>query len=264
MGSTTIVDPAATSRAPTAIQRLYVAWQDPTSRAMVPVGRLDRLVTDGNDGHEFRYLRSTANMERFRPFVAFPELARTYRSDELFPFFENRLMPRARHDYPEYVAALGLTAEADPFEVLARSEGRRETDTIEVFPEPTFSGGFVRCHLLVHGIRYVPGAQEAIDTLQVGDQLSVVLDPQNPNDARAILLRDDTWQLLGWVPRYLTELVHTPLDHLGPSSVEVRVAHVGHRDGPVHLRLLCALEARWPAVCQRPFTGPEFEPIRGA
>ncbi len=241
--------------------RLYVAWQDPTTRAIEPVGRLDRLCGAPADTYEFRYLRRAVTLDGFRPFLSFPDLQRTYRSSYLFPLFENRLMPRTRADYPDFVRALGLGEDADPFEVLARSEGRRQTDNIEVFPEPTLEGGAVRCLFLVHGIRHIPGAEEAVDSLAVGERLSIVPDPQNPADRWAVGLRDGGFRLLGWVPRYLTELIHRPLEVLGPSAVDVRAEHVGARNGPIHLRLLCQLHAQWPHAQVWPFAGPEVEVV---
>jgi len=261
MSSSVLTDTASSTTTGTPTGRLYVAWRDPVSRAMVPIARLDRSDTDGTTTYEYRYLRAAAASDRFRALVGFPDLRRAYRSNDLFPFFENRLMARTRIDYSSYLDALGLAVDADPFEVLARSEGRRETDTFEVFPEPTLSGGVARCRFLVHGVRHVPGASAAIEMLTVGDQLAVLPDPQNPADAQAVLLRDGDFHLLGWVPRYLTELVHTPLKRLGPDGIEVQVEHVGNPDGPVHLRLLCALAARWPADCAPPFRGPDFEPV---
>jgi hypothetical protein len=61
--------------------RMAVAWQHPTSRGVYPVGLLEY------DGylHRFRYLRTASNVPDFRPFVGFPELAKCYQSQELFP-----------------------------------------------------------------------------------------------------------------------------------------------------------------------------------
>jgi len=84
---------------------------------------------------EFRYLRGAETDPDFRPFIGFPDLHRLYRSTEQFPFFENRLMSRGRADYSAYLGSLGLAHNADPFEVLARSGGRRATDTVEVVAE---------------------------------------------------------------------------------------------------------------------------------
>lgn len=44
-------------------------------------------------------------------------------------------MSSRRPDYPQYLSALGLE-HADPVELLARTGGRRATDTIQVVPAP--------------------------------------------------------------------------------------------------------------------------------
>ena len=50
--------------------------------------------------------------------------------------FRNRQMPRRRPDYGEYLRRLDLDIDTDPFEVMARSEGIRMTDRVEVFAYP--------------------------------------------------------------------------------------------------------------------------------
>ena len=254
MASTRVSDLAQQRDGPP-VRRLYIAWQDPASREISPVGALTRH-EDGT--YEYRYLRQAEALPGFRPFVAFPDLHRVYRSAEFFPFFENRLVPRDRTDFPAFVAAVDLPVDADPFEILARTQGRRATDTVEVFPEPVAdpATGSVVVHFLVRGVRHVPHAQEAIDTLAPGDQLRVVPDPQNPVDRFAVLLRTDDVRIVGWIPAYLTRLVHHGLGRDAGPLVTVEL--IGDRSGPVHLRLLCRLEVEWrdtgPVL-----SGPEYE-----
>ncbi|MCL4413173.1 MAG: hypothetical protein M1522_00250, partial [Actinobacteria bacterium] len=182
-------------------RRLYVSWQDADRRSFVPVG----VLTWASDGSDFRYLSAARDDNEFRPFIGFPDLGRVYRSTELFPFFENRLMPRSRPDYPAYLAALGLPGDADPFEVLARSGGDRATDTIEVVAEPLVDdSGYATCHFLVRGVRHVEGADDAIDSLSIDDLLSTEPDVDNPYDdhARYVVTLDGAH--VGYVPSYLT------------------------------------------------------------
>lgn len=125
-------------------------------------------------------------------------------------------MPRTREDYPGYVSTLGLSIDADPFEILARNEGRRATDTLEIFPEPMVDEqGSVSCLFLVRGVRHIRGAHDAIDTVTVGDELHVLFDPQNEIDALAVLLRTGAYRPVGYVPAFLTSLVHRPLESTG-------------------------------------------------
>lgn len=235
-------------------RRLYVAWQDPVSRAISPVAALIRL-EDGT--YEFRYLRQADVLPGFRPFVAFPDLHRVYRSRDLFPFFENRLPPKERSDFPAFVASLDLPVDADPFEILARTQGRRATDTVEVFAEPVADETCrVVVRFLVRGVRHIPDAQDAIDDLAPRDELRVLPDPQNAVDRFAVLLRTNDVRLVGWIPAYLTRLVHGSLAH--GSGASVVVERIGDRSGPVHHRLLCRLEADWPQPGPV-LSGPEFD-----
>ncbi|MBF6842200.1 hypothetical protein, partial [Acinetobacter baumannii] len=99
----------------TSTPTLFVAWQDPQSRWICPVGRLER----GPDGFVFEYLAGAldARQRGFPGFFEFPAFAARYESESLFPLFRNRLMPTARPDYSEHVAALGLDPKAaDPMD----------------------------------------------------------------------------------------------------------------------------------------------------
>src|SRR4051812_7613232 len=159
---------------------LFVAWRDPETRRIYPVGRLLRLVSTFQ-GYEFGYIEGALVAEKagFQPFLAFPRLDQIYRSRELLPFFKNRVLSPARPDYPEYLESLALDARvAEPMTLLAVSGGRRATDLVEIFPdwtsEPT--GERIQTRLLVRGVHHVPGAEERISHLQPGDALHCVRD----------------------------------------------------------------------------------------
>lgn len=56
MGSIAIADQSgATAGVPVVARRLFVAWQDPATRNVTPVGRLDRQTPNGEVAYEFRY-----------------------------------------------------------------------------------------------------------------------------------------------------------------------------------------------------------------
>jgi hypothetical protein len=152
------VDPARLDR------HLLVAWQHPSTRAFDLVGRLDVPVADDKP-YRFAYYRHAASVAGFRPFVDLPNLDRVYEAHDLFPLFENRLTPRSRADFPEVAAFVGLTGDADPFEVLARTGGRRATDTVEVVPEPAIDpvSGRLEVDFLVHGIRHHDGVDACLE-----------------------------------------------------------------------------------------------------
>src|SRR5674476_58373 len=180
-------------------RRLVVAWQHPTERSICPVGILS---FDGSR-YRFHYIANVRSEADFRPFLGFPDFAATYESDHLFPLFSQRAMAPRRPDYRRWVTRLGLDDDATPWEQIARSGGRREGDTIQLFPVPRIDEGLLACSFLVHGIRHIPESsltygqenhtisrdelEEELSRLHPGDRLLLADEPHNPFNPRAIL-----------------------------------------------------------------------------
>jgi hypothetical protein len=207
----------------------------------------------------FWYVKAARHAEGFRPFAHFPDLDRQYWSDELFPIFANRVMSPRRADYGEFLATLDLEQDATPFDILARSSGRRATDSIRVHPEPGLDrdSGLTTCQFLAHGIRHIDGATSRVDQLAEGNRLVLRAEPDNPVNPRALLLDKDSGQPVGYVPDLLVDYVHRLLDYRG---AEVRVSRVNPPPAPMSVRLLCWLAGQWPPG-PAPLSGPDFEPI---
>ena len=242
---------------------LFLAWQDPQTRRWLPVGR---LTFDGSV-YQFMYTQGAREAEKFIPFGRMRDLEVTYESDELFPLFANRLLPKSRPEYRRFLEWLNLRDdEDDPLALLARTEGRRETDSLEVFPCPQLdSHNEYHLHFFVHGVRHLPDAGiERIHKLQGRDRLFLMQDLQNPYDPQAFALRtDDPPTLVGYCPRYLTEDVFRVLDQCDHDGPKVTVERVNH-EAPLQLRLLCDLTSCWPGTFQ-PCSGGLYEPlVRGA
>lgn len=241
------------------VRHLYVAWRRP-DRLIVPVGRLTQFT--GSDGTMFRfvYLKGAERHDEFPGLPGLTDLHQIHESPALFPVFANRVMPRDRADYGSFVEQLDLSVEADPFEVLGRSEGVRATDRIEVFPdaEPT-ADGQLSTLFFARGIRHLDGASDAVDCLDVGDQLVLVPEPTNAVNPRAMLLNTRTGAGVGWAPDYLLDLLHD-LEQLNGAAPAIEVEHVNPGSVAPHLRLLCRASAPWP-VGFEPFTGPDFQPL---
>jgi hypothetical protein len=133
----------------THLHHVFLAWQCPESRKIMPVGRLLSL---GDDDYEFSYIRAARKAQAvgFGPLVSFPDLEAVYRSHGLPALFSNRVMPTSRPDYPTFVRELALEPGAPVLEILGRSGGRRATDELEVFSIPTAKdGGISEMHVLV-------------------------------------------------------------------------------------------------------------------
>lgn len=246
-----------TARAPV----VFLAWQDAVSRAWYPIGRLE--LRSGR--YRFVYIRGFERAQReagLVPLIGFPEVDRVYESDALFPLFANRLMSREREDYDTYLERLALPDETGPLAILARSAGRRTTDSLEVFAHPLVEDGAQpRFHLdfFVHGLRHMPAAAEvrALE-LEAGSPLFLMLDPQNVEDPRAVGIRSEDRVLLGYLPRYFCADVSDLLT--AGAAVTVEVARINPPPAPVQHRVLVTLDAPW-GLERRPFAEPDYQPI---
>jgi len=227
---------------------LIVAWQHPTSRLISPVGLLEH-----GAGYRYRYLRRAPAVEGFLPFLGFPHWDQTYLAPRLFPLFQQRIMSPRRPDFRQFLRQLDLDENASPWEQLARSEGRRTGDTVQVFPIPAVQpDGSSTCRFLVHGIRHVSLGH--LPPLRRGDRLTLLADPANPVNPEAMLVRAPEGQRLGYVPDLLLEHLRT-LRETAP--VTLTVEHVNGPEAPAHLRLLVRLDGSAPGGYE-PMSGPEW------
>jgi len=224
-----------------------------------PVGRLE------HDGELYRFWYTQgARKEGFRPFSQMDDLEQIYESDDLFPLFANRLLPKSRPEYEAYLRWSGFDIgnPPDPILVLGVTEGIRQTDAVEVFPCPL--PGADGCYLnkfFLHGIRWLPPATiERIGRLKDGERLRLMLDVQNENDPNAVALRTDAELMqIGYVPRYLANDVSQLVQKCHVDFIDLSVDRV-NRDAPLQNRVLCRMHACWPDGFQ-PCSGSDFAPI---
>ena len=240
-------------------RHLFVAWRRPDG-LIVPVGRLTQYGTADQPSFQFVYLKVAERQDDFMALPGLPRLHQAYESSSLFPVFANRLMPRDRPDYPEFLEQLDLSAEADPFEVLERSEGVRVTDRVEVFPAPhRTDDGLLSTLFFARGIRHLERAAEAVAGVSAGDELTLEREPDNPVNEQAILMNTRTGQAVGWAPDYLLGLLYELRD-LNGRWPTITAEHVNGLSTPAQMRLLCRLTSEWPTGYE-PFSGPDFQPL---
>ena len=238
---------------------LYVTWRHPEGR-IHPVGLLTRRVSNGSESYRFVYLKGSESLEGFLHLPGLPDLHQVYEREHLFAVFRNRQMSRRRTDYEQYVKKLNLDIDSHPFEVMARNEGRKLTDRIEVFAPPVRRNGSFVTLFFARGIRHRPGASQAIAALQVGDPLALDDDSENEYNPRAIFINTLQLQPVGWVPDYLVNTVHDLRDLTGEEAVSVTAEHINPPDVSPSMRLICRLTAPWPDRYQ-PLDDPAFQPI---
>jgi hypothetical protein len=216
-------------------------------------------------GFEFAYIQGAhaAREHGFEPFIAFPDLARVYRSRELLPFFKNRVLSPSRPDYEQHVESLTLEADtAEPMTLLALSGGRRATDLVEVFPDwiEDRHSEVIKTRFLVRGVQYIDGAEQRIQRLQVGDLLHCVADVHNPANPKALRLQTGDGSFIGFLPDYLANDV-MEVSGRG-ATLDVRVLRVNPPPAPRHHRVLCSLVTPDRRAVAG-FRGDTFRPISG-
>jgi hypothetical protein len=245
------------------MKTLFVAWKQKDPGGWHPVGRLDADVK--NSVYSFRYVQGARDAEKagFAAFDSFPELEKEYVSGELFPFFLNRIQNPNRTSFPEYLQRMDFAAEAgeayDPIELLAVSEGRRETDNLEVFPKiERIEGNPFAIKFFLHGVRYLSSSsQTEILKLTHGEELTIALELNNPATFWAIQLQSRSRVVVGYAPRYLLDdLVHVTLNCL----VSAKVTRVNPLPAPPQQRVMIQLEGCWPAD-YAPMSGEQFRPL---
>lgn len=179
-------------------------------------------------------------------------------STALFPLFAERVISSRRPDRQAALDALGLPADAAPFEVLMRSHGQRVGDTIELLPAPNASpGDSVSFTFLAHGVRHLPQShQDRISTLATGAPLLLRAEPGNPVNPRAQLVTDSDAMTLGWLPDPLIDVV----DRLADRSIAVERAN-GPEVG-FHFRLLVRIRGRL-GEGELLFAGPAWDTVDG-
>jgi hypothetical protein len=247
------------------MKTLFVAWKQKDPGGWYPVGRLD--ADTRNDVYVFRYTRGAlvaARQAGFAPFDSFPEFEKQYVSRELFPFFQNRLQNQTRPSFPEYLARMEIdrsNANPDPLQLLALSEGKRETDTVEIFPRiEHVEGEPLVIHFFLHGLRFLPphSLEETLRAIP-GQELTVAVEVNNPAAGLAIQFQTRSGLKLGYAPRYLVQdLAHAALR----STASARIQRVNPPPTPLGQRLLVRLECEWPSG-YRPMSGETYQPIAG-
>ncbi|WEY38821.1 HIRAN domain-containing protein [Paraburkholderia sp. SUR17] len=226
------------------MQTIFVAWQQPSSREWIPVGRLDRYRGE----FRFMYTRGAKRAENFRPFGRMDNLHGTYYSSVLFPLFANRVLTRSRPEFSRYFDWTGLPDYSidDPLPILAVTGGLRGTDPIELFalPQRDTSGRFAIDFFARGMSHFAPPNVEAANALKPGSKLFVMRDLQNEHDQYALCLRtNDPSYLVGYCPKYYTQDI-CKLLALNPKGLTVTVKQV-NVGAPLTMRLLCALDAPW-------------------
>lgn len=241
------------------VTELLVLWQQPSTRAMLPVGLL------GFDGvtYRFEYLPAAGTAEGFRPLLGFKDLDSVYESDELFALFRERIMDPSRDDFERVLEGLQLDPTiATPWEQLVHSGGGSEGDTLQVTPLPQGDEKGWSCTALASGLRYLQVKsittelgdsriylesefEAVLDSLRPGDPLTVRREIGNEYNPNALVLLTERNELVGYLPDWLARLIGPSLQ--GEDGWQIaQVTRVNRPEAGWHLRLVIQLAGAEP------------------
>lgn len=187
---------------------LLVVWKDYITRSRFVIGELHK----GN-GYTFKYRDTRRAQERgFRALIAFPDLMKEYRSEEMFKAFTARIPSEKRKDINEILEKYDLQ-KYDAFELLKKSGGLSPIDTLE-FAEPINSDEFyIRRFFYIAGVRHYEVCQgrdeQCVLNLDIkeGEMLEFIMEPTNEYNNNAVIISKRTGETLGYVPDYYCEEV---------------------------------------------------------
>ncbi|MEN0628322.1 HIRAN domain-containing protein [Phytobacter ursingii] len=227
------------------MKSVYVVWQDIQDRMWHPVARLT-VMDDG--GFKLNYTNG-AKHPNFVPFPRMNDMSQTYYSNDLFPFFKNRIISERR---PEFYDMLKWTnidiSEYNPLELLSVSGGVRKTDNFRIVSIPENVDGYYKIKFFVSSIRYISDKNKAyLEFLKEGDELIFSFEDENPSDQDAVRLIDSTREYhIGYYPRYLCR----DFRKLVSFNINSKDSHIkvlrNNNKAPEQYRLLCEFSTRWP------------------
>lgn len=232
---------------------LYVAWQEPQTRTWLVVGQL----TYHRDKHvyQFSYTKGAQKSPHFVPFARMKNLYQPYFATELFPVFANRLLSKSRPEYQAYLQWLNIPSieQDNRLLLLARSGGKRATDSLEVFPShERHAEGIEEFYFFSRELRHLPTETlDRINHLRPGEPLLLVPEPHN--QAYAIALPTDESVKVGYCPPYLAKPLWRQIEY----HIWLKVAKV-NQEAPLQFRLLCRWAFNLPENFQ-PFLDEEFD-----
>lgn len=227
---------------------VFVIWQDPETTMWEPVAKL----TESHGIYSFAYTCGALN-KNFIPFPRMNMLDKVYESTELFPFFQNRLIPERRPEYYTMLSWLDMAPGAnDPLDILSASGGSKKTDNFRIIKVPQKSAdNEYKLKFFTSGIKYISDeAKRELLSLNNRTQLTCIIEDRNQADSNAIsLINPNTGNHLGYYPHYLNEdliYVNRMLGVTGPELMTTIPVIKINLSAPEQYRLLCESVTPWP------------------
>ena len=218
---------------------LIAAWQNPKSREWIPIGKLKYE----DNFYKFSYVKGVkkAKNDGFMPFYKMEDFSSIYITKSLFPQFANRLLAKGRPEYERYRKWLGLNENSTSLDELAKNNGVRVTDNMQLYALPKKQEKYV-VEFFPHGMNYlIKSYEDRAKTFEIGEKLYLMQDLQNEYDTNALLIRTkDPIEIMGYVPRIYSKDFTKLLKH----NATLTVKKV-NSDSLKQFLLLCEFSAEW-------------------
>lgn len=161
----------------------------------------------------FRYLRDTPDFQKasqfgFQGHPAFRLSADETALTDVLQTFMRRLPSRKREDFPAYLQMhlLPYPFELSDFALLGYTGARLPSDGFAL--SPVFDGSDLPCQFVTDlaGTRYHTTSAD-IDSVQIGDEAKLILEPENEIDPDAIRVEIDG-KKMGYINRVIKNNIH--------------------------------------------------------
>lgn len=200
-----------------AIGSIYLAWRKGKGSRRKIVGIIKK---NASEGVRFEYNIDgvkDAEKEGFAPYVDFPDLHKTY-SNNVLDIFGQRLIKTERSDSQKYLDFWDIDKkfQDDKYYLLAYTQGMLSTDNFE----------FLADFYPVSGLRFVSEicglshAKLEPGIVTIGDELTYMLDKNNPKDKYAVKIFKDKREL-GYV-----KMIHSKVFHKSNQRFKIKIKSI--------------------------------------
>jgi hypothetical protein len=186
--------------------KIHLVWRKGTGHRRVSVGILEKTV-EGK--HIFKYDPEAVNLQKtdgFTPYTEFQDLHKTYNGN-VAEIFGQRLIKSDRTDVDTLYKFWEVDKEKadDKFYLLGKTQGLVPTDNFEFLAEYKL---IPNLHFLTElASLSVNEPKLAKGTIQIGDKLRFVLEPENPKDKHAVkVYKDDLF--IGYIKKYHSKVFY--------------------------------------------------------
>lgn len=201
------------------IGNIFLVWRKGSGDRRIPIGLIKKNTLDGV---RFTYLPKKVEQAKslgFSVFEGFPDTSagRVY-TENVLEIFGQRLMRSERNDLKEFYEfwKIDTRFKDDIYYMLARTQGLMPTDNFEFLADFNPNKGLS----FISEISGLTKSQINTDKLNIGDQLTYVLERDNQYDKYAVKLYHNDLNL-GYV-----KLIHSKVFYRSKSKIQVKVHHI--------------------------------------